>query len=317
MRHKTIGLQLCFGLVIIAVTMACSADSERGTEAQNRPLLISNVTFSSWDGGDVTRASTTVDAREKEIWVSANDATPSLYAMSTATETSDPTYNKYVVKQGNAQEWSGVSANVYGFFTSSNANRINSIFTISDEQDGSTVYDFQASTKSLFTWSSQNSDGVILALRQQLARVNITVEDGDANTQVQMGNGQLYCQGMFQYTAPATGAPQFHTSEGYWAFAGDTKTITLNNPTNGNGRSFVAYILPQTVANASHFFHVYNTSTGRSSYYALPNANYSLEEGNQYNCTLMQNMYVASIMVDEDFANGTLNNVETTSESNN
>ena len=309
-----LSIQFLFGVAMTLGIVACSTDAEPAAETVNRPLLVSNVTFSSWDGA-ATRAATYPDATNKEIWVSANDATPSLYAMSTVTDTSDPTYNKYVVKVGNAQEWSGVSANVYGFFTSSNASRVNAVFTIAEVQDGTDVYDFQASEKKLFTWSTQNSDGVILALRQQLARVNITVEDGDANTQIQMGNGQLYCQGMFQYTAPATGAPQFHTSEGYWAFAGETKTITLNNPANGNGRSFTAYILPQTVATASHFFHVYNTVTGRSSYYALPNANYSLQEGYQYNCTLMQNMYVASISVDEDFANGEVNSVTTTAES--
>ena len=304
-----IRLQTFFGMALAIAMGACTSDTDSAIVSKNRPLEIKSVTYSTWEAP--TRAATYPEAKDKRIWVSANDATPSLYEYNS-------TENKYKVIQGTPQEWSGVSANVYGFYTSTNANRVNSIFTIADEQDGTegiSTYNFQASEKKLYTWSSENSDGVVIALRQQLARINITVEDGDANTQVLIGNGQLYCQGMFQYTAPAAGAPQFHTEQGYWAFAGISKTMTLTNPSNGNGKSFSAYILPQTVANASHFFRVSNTGTGRSSYYALPNANYSFQAGHQYNCVLMQNMYVSSISIDEDFSNGGVTNVATTSES--
>lgn len=291
MKQKRINYYL--GVAITSLLVACSADGDTETANLSCELIIKDVTYSSW-GNLVTRASSTPDATGKEIWVSANDATPSLYAYST-------TSTKYEVKSGSPQEWNGVTAWVYGFYTSTNANRVNTPLNIAVNQDGTQSYDFQASERKEFTYSTQNSDGVTLALRQQVARVKITVEDGDAYTQVLMGNDLMYCSGMFQYTEPEGGAPKFHTSEGWWAFTGNRHTMTLTNPNGGN--TFSAYILPQTIATASHFFRVYNRNTGRSAYYALPSNNYSLEEGHEYSCTLRQNMNVASIQVDEDFSN--------------
>ena len=296
-----------FILLALAITLvACSSDNDAETGMKLQPLVIKSVSYSEW-GSSATRAATYPDAREKEIWVSANDATPSLYAY-------DTEKNKYEVKTGNPQEWNGVTAEVYGFFTSTNANRVNTPFSVAVEQDGTQSYNFQASAKSEFTYSVQNSDGVNLALRQQLARVKVTVDDKDDNTQVFMGNSLLYCSGMFQYTDPGEVA-KFHTSEGYWVFTGNRQTMTLTD--SNSDKVFECYILPQTIATATHFFRVYNTSTGRSAYYALPNDNYSLEEGHEYTCTLLQNVKVASIQVDEDFSNNSGDTKEIETEASN
>lgn len=285
-------------LFTMLTIVACTSEEAPETMGRMQPLVIKSVIYSSW--GSVTRASTTNDATDKQIWVSANDATPSQYAYNS-------TDHKYEVISGSPQEWNGVNAIVYGFFNSADANRINAPFNVAIEQDGTQSYDFQASKKISATYSVQNSDGVNLELRQQLAYVSVVVEDADAYTQVLMGNGQLYCSGMFQYTAPDAGS-YFQTSEGYWAFTGNRQTITLTSSTGGT--TFSAYILPQTVSSASHFFQVYNSSTGRSVYYSLPQANYTFVEGNAYTCTMRQNMQVASIQIDEDFGNNSGDAVE-------
>lgn len=290
MRARTL-IQYFFCLVTMLTIVACTSEEAPEATGSMQPLVIKNVVYSSW--GSVTRSSTTNDATDKQIWVSANDATPSQYAFNS-------TDHKFEVISGSPQEWNGVTAIVYGFFNSANANRINTPFSVAIEQDGTEPYDFQASIKKEASYSVDNSDGVTLELRQQLAYVSVIVEDADAYTQVLMGNDQLYCSGMFQYTAPDAGY-YFHTSEGYWAFTGNRQTMTITS-SNG-GTTFSAYILPQTVASASHFFEVYNTSTGRSVYYSLPNANYTFEEGNAYTCTMRQSIQVANIQIDEDFGN--------------
>lgn len=294
--------------IIVLLSIACSTDREPTAEPVMRPLPISNVTYSSWNN-NVTRSATYPDAREKKIWVSANDATPSRYAYSTAS-------SKFEVETetGSPQEWNGVSADVYGFFTSTEANRVNTPFSVAVEQNGTQSYDFQASGKHTFSYSVQNSDGVNLHLYQQLTHIKVTVEDANENTQVLMGNSLLYCSGMFQYTDPGEVA-KFHTSEGYWVFTGNRQTMTLTD--SNSDKVFECYILPQTIATATHFFRVYNTSTGRSAYYALPNDNYSLEEGHEYTCTLLQNVKVASIQVDEDFSNNSGDTKEIETEASN
>lgn len=291
MRARTL-IQYFFCLVTMLTMVACTSEETPETMGSMQPLVIKNVVYnSSWGG--VTRTSTTTDAHDKQIWVSANDATPSQYAYNS-------TDHKFEVTSGSPQEWNGVTAIVYGFFNSANANRVNTLFSVAVAQNGTQSYDFQASAKGSFTYSVQNSDGVTLALRQQLAHVNLTVEDADANTQVLMGNSQLYCSGMFQYTAPDAGS-YFQTSEGYWAFTGNRQTMTLTS--SSGGTTFSAYLLPQSITTKSHFFRVYNTSTGRSAYYAWPNDIDNIVEGNEYTCILRQNMNVASIQVDEDFSN--------------
>ena len=305
-----IRLQYLFGMVVILALGACSSDTEPTADHTMQPLVISSVTYTPW-GNSITRSAVDLDASSKEIWVSANDATPSLYVKSAVTDVTDPTYNKYVVKVDednpqSPQEWNGIIADVYGFYTSTNANRVNTPFSVAVEQNGTQSYDFQASEKSRFSYSTKNSDGVTLRLRQQLARVSVIVEDADAHTQVLMGNGQLYCSGMFNYPALVPYNYSDNTthdvsSPGYWTYTGNRQTMVLTD-LDGD-KTFSAYILPQTLPSLSHFFRVYNTATGRSAYYALPDNTPALLAGHEYTCTLLQNVNVASIQVDEDFSN--------------
>ena len=284
--------------------VACSSDNDAVREtASRRPLTLSGVYWNQWES---TRAASDVQILDnsKTVYVSSNRATPSPYQFDTST-------SQFVVKQGSVpQEWDGSLAYVYGFFRSDNATTLAETYSVSNVQTGNEGYNFQASTQKKFTYTESGSGGVAIYLKQQLAKVQVTVADATAQTKVYMGNNQFRLSGNFGQNFTANQ----DEITGTWSLTGNGYTIEMSGSVvqGVTGRVYTAYVLPQQVALADQFFLVSDGSL--SAYYALPSANFSFLAAHQNNCILMQNMYVASIQVDEEFANGSVTNVPTTAE---
>ena len=301
--------QILFPLLAAAFA-ACSSDSTNEIQNSRQPLRISGINLveqSPWGGG--TRAMddhlTQITDGNTTVYVSSNNAAPSPYQYDNG---------EFKVMTGHIpQEWDGSNAYVYGFFRSDNETSLTTAFSVPTTQNGQTEYSFQASTKKQFTYS-ESTQGIRLDLYQQLAKVQVTVSDADANTTVYIGygNSKLYCNGIFGQNFDTS-----NTATGTWVFSGAATAIAVTGQevSGTEGRVFTAYILPQTIAQKENFFCVSNSSTNVTAYYRLPSDNYQFQAGYVYKCTLMQDMTVTAINIDTDFSNnnGTAIDVPTNS----
>lgn len=281
-KYTTLLTSLPLSVALSLILTACSTDSEEPEKPFARePLHIQNISCEEW--APTTRA---VLPYDQPVYVAADGASAQPFTLQNG--------HYEVASGGVAPEWKALTMSIYGFFRSDGATAITQQFSVPTAQNGGTVYNFQASPYTIYDYTSSGS--ISLALTQQLCMIQVTVSDAVSSTRVYLGNttnNRLACTALYNPgTASADG------TAGTWNTSIATpQTITLSPDANGK---FTAYVIPQTVSNGSHFFRVSNSDT-HNTYYSLPIN--TLVAGKVYTCTLVQDMEVANIQIDEDFGN--------------
>lgn len=282
----------CLLFISLLVTLfSCSSDDQLTQEFTRQPIYLGSVEYADW----IRPATRVVLEDDVIVYVSAGGAAPTAY---------EKVDGKYQVVTGTPQEWTAASMDVYGFVRDDGVSSITTPYQIPLTQNTSTKCSFLASNKAAQSYDANSGGSISIAMTQRLAKLEVTVSDAIVGTtQLAVGNGALFCRGMFNYD---TGTGSWNTSIG--------NGTTINVTECDANKVFTIYVLPQTPVTGSRFFAVSN-SASHVAYYALPDGFTGFEAAHVYSCTLIQDMTVASISIDSDFNNGT-ETVETTTRNN-
>lgn len=262
---------------------SCSSDEESAQPFTPKPMQIGSVEYGSWLRPE-TRASLDDGA---VVYVSAGGAAPTEYKNNGG---------KWQVATGSPQEWTSSSMPIYGFLRDDDVASITTPYQIPLTQDTNTTCSFLASNNEHQAYNAESSGSISIAMTQRLAKLEVTVSDAVVGTtQLDVGGGNLYCRGMFNYDS---------NTDGSWNLSIANPTTITVTECNAD-KVFTVYILPQDApASGSRFFAV-SSSANHVAYYALPSDFKKFEARHVYSCTLVQDMTVASIQVDTGFNNGT------------
>ncbi len=276
---------------LLTLLAACTAD-EQPSPFTPQPMRLGSVEYGDW----IRLTTRAALADDVIVYVSAGGAAPTAY---------EKVDGSYQVVSGTPQEWTASSMDVYGFVRDDGVSSVTTPYQIPLTQTTSTTCSFLASNKAAQTYDASSGGSISIAMTQRLAKLEVTVSDAVVGTtQLSVGNGGLYCRGMFNYDS---------SDEGTWNTSiGNGETITVTGC--DENKVFTVYVLPQAPATGSRFFAVSN-SASHVAYYALPDRFTGFKAAHVYSCTLIQDMTVASISIDADFNNGTTT-VDTTTGSN-
>ncbi len=273
---------------------ACTADdaTNSGSPYAGKPVDIAI----SLDGVAQTRAETAMTTGSAYLISNVTGATMKRYTWST-------TENKFTSE--NQLMWMAPTMTITGYYINGGASRPADDF----------AYTVSSTTQSYCvgqtTATFGTTESVSIVLKQQLAKVTVTVDSKDGSTlsSPRLGGGVLYMSGNFDNTSFSNNYANGGTDGTGWTVASNGTPTTIDmtqSATSGTSVTYSAIILPQTISNTSVNFFTITAANGGLNHtvsYRLAAAQ-TFKAGCQYNLkvdAVTNTLYLETDIEIEDF----------------
>ena len=203
--------------------------------------------------------------------------------------------------------WTDMNMTIYGYYADNGQTAVTSSLDYSIDYSSNAVAGSFLAGKTTASYSTRTP--VSIVLRQQLARIYLTVraESGSVIASPQLNH--LYTAGTFQKSLDGNGYGNGGSNGSGWETSGSTETISMSEASGTN--AYHAYIIPQTINAGVTFFSV--GVDGLTAEFQLASTK-TFRAGSQYNLVVDEvshTLYLESEVAIKDFEAG-----DTASESN-